>query len=119
MDVFWLVWMAVMLPAFAGWTVFCFWRPANAKVILPDRQDLICRDCRHLLLARGGSFGRRNRLGTARCMHPSAMREAEDFLVRGYLDEDNMGYASIQRKMTNEDRCGADGRYWQNKGSAS
>jgi hypothetical protein len=88
----------------------------KAKTDLPAEGTRFCRECANFLPQREPPFGRRTGINFGRCRHPSAMREAEDFLVRGYLDEDNMGYASSQRReRVANSSCGPDGRYWERK----
>jgi len=112
--------------------VFPFRKARTALPVTTD-QARFCRDCRNFLPQRIAPFGIRRGIGMARCQHPTAMRDVSDFLVRGYLHEDNMGYASIQRgrcdtalrflpaesldelEITEPTACGPQGRYWEKK----
>jgi len=107
------------------------------KVTLPVTADArFCRECRNFLPERIPPFGLRRGIEFGRCSHPTAMREVPDFLVRGYLHEGNMGYASIQRsrcdtilrflpagslvgvEVSEAMACGPQGRYWEKKDTA-
>jgi hypothetical protein len=138
MSEFWLVMLplpvAVVAVVLWGWICGLFPYP-RVKVMLPGEHGRFCRDCVNFLPQRLPPFGLRRGVGFARCRHPTAMRDVEDFLVRGYLHEDNMGYASIQRRNHQStliqflpperlselqatdppSACGPQGRYWEQR----
>jgi hypothetical protein len=126
-----MIYLGIWVTVLGWWTGYCFPKKAKLPVPLANPDTRFCRDCRYLLRGRN-ILGFRTSLTFARCSHITSIREPGELLVRGHLNEDNMGYASVQRKtgvptlaqflpperlaefeIPNPSNCGPQGRYWE------
>ena len=91
------------------------WRhKRHATINAPaDSATKFCRDCRWAFAPPTGFFGRTINFAQAKCMHPTSLRSAGEFLVSGIYSPDNAHYCSSVREHGGREQCGRQAIHWQ------